>query len=66
MLEQIVEAAIESGLEAIYLCVDERNDRALTVYKHKGFETFVDAKPFVDRETGVTYTRMILPLLPPA
>jgi GNAT superfamily N-acetyltransferase len=66
MLNQIVEVAVRSDLWAIYLCVDERNERAIAVYRHKGFQAFADAKPYLDRETDISYTRMILPLLPPA
>jgi hypothetical protein len=41
-------------------------ERAIAVYRHKGFQAFADAKPYLDRETDISYTRMILPLLPPA
>jgi RimJ/RimL family protein N-acetyltransferase len=65
MLKDIVEAAVASDLEAIYLLVDERNTNAIATYERQGFVPFLDADPYVDPATGASYKRMILPLTAP-
>lgn len=61
-ISTLVEEAILDDLEAIYLLVDDRNTRAIEVYKRLGFVPFVDTEPFIDPEDGSRNIRLVLPL----
>ena len=65
MLEALVLLAIEANLQALYLFVDERNERALQAYLRRGFEFFANDVSFVDPDDGSRNLAMILPLVDP-
>ncbi len=63
MLEELALLAIGEDQEALYLLVDERNERAIAFYRRLGFASYMDVEPWIDSDDGSSNLRMILPLI---